>query len=175
MILKMGKDVLTLTWFEGEVPKGMQVRQVYGVVFTQDGRTLLKIDEHKGKKYYSLVGGTPEVFDDGHEATLRREMLEEANVTLKDKLCLLGYQQVEGDQGRPAYAQMRMVGLIENIGKKKPDPDNGRTYERLLTTPEKAIKLLGWGDIGEKIIRKAVIVAQKELAITEFLDKDEYV
>lgn len=35
------------SWVDGEVPNGMKVTQVYGLIFTRDGRLLLRRDgEH---------------------------------------------------------------------------------------------------------------------------------
>lgn len=43
-------------WIESEVPIGLEVRQVYGFIFSPDGRILLLEDEGR----YSLPGGKPE-------------------------------------------------------------------------------------------------------------------
>lgn len=62
--------MLSIEWFDGEVPSGLSVRQVYGVIFTEDGRMLLKVDlKPNGKKVYSLAGGTPEDYDTDRVAT----------------------------------------------------------------------------------------------------------
>ena len=38
------------TWYNGEVPTNLEVTQVYGVVFTEEGRILMKVEEKsKGK------------------------------------------------------------------------------------------------------------------------------
>ena len=47
------------TWYNGEVPKDMKIKQVYGILFAQDGRVLLRIENIDNKKYYSLAGGKP--------------------------------------------------------------------------------------------------------------------
>ena len=36
-------------WFTEPVPEGLKVRQVYGVVFSNDGRVLLRIEDGKYK------------------------------------------------------------------------------------------------------------------------------
>ena len=48
-----------------------------------------------------------------------------------------------------------LLALIRKIGLKKPDPDTGKTYDRLLVSPGRAIQLLGWGDVGAAQILKA--------------------
>ena len=70
------------TWHNGIVPEGMKVTQVYGLVFTKDGRLLLRVERKEGRIKYSLAGGKPEADDGGREGTLKREFLEEVNTTL---------------------------------------------------------------------------------------------
>ena len=60
----------------------MKVTQVYGFVFTKDGRLLLRVERKEGRIKYSLAGGKPEADDGGREGTLKRESLEEVNTTL---------------------------------------------------------------------------------------------
>ena len=97
--------MVKFTWYNAEVPEGMKVRQVQGLIFTRDGRMLIKSEIIDGKKVYSLGGGTPEDYDVDREATLRRELLEEVNTTIFEPY-YVGYQTVEGDGDRPTYAQI---------------------------------------------------------------------
>jgi len=158
------------TWFNGEVPSELEVKQVYGVLFTKDGRVLLR----KEDDFYSLAGGTPEAFDKDMEATLRREVIEEVNTTI-EKPVLVGYQRVNEGNGIPLYAQVRMAAIIKEIGPVQPDPDNGKTYQRILTTPSKAIKLLNWGESGRLMIEEATRVAKEILELKTFNDKEEFI
>lgn len=61
---------------------------------------------------------------------------------------------MDEENGTPAYAQVRMAALIREIGIKKPDPDNGRIYDRLMVSAEKAAELLNWGDVGTAQVMK---------------------
>ena len=70
------------TWHNGEVPNELKVRQVYGLIFTKDGRMLLMAKNKPSGKIFSLAGGTPEDYDQDKAATLRRELIEEVNVTI---------------------------------------------------------------------------------------------
>lgn len=86
------------------------------------------------------------------------------------------YQEVRGDGDRAPYAQVRMVCRVDKIGERLLDPDNGKTYERVLVSPEKAKFLLSWGDIGNRIIEKATEVAKDEYKITaNETDSEEWV
>ena len=78
--------MVKITWKDENVPNGMQITQAYGIVFDNYGRILLKIENKKNTKFYSFAGGTPEAFDKDIYATLTREMLEEVNTTLDDKM-----------------------------------------------------------------------------------------
>lgn len=160
-------------WHSGDVPQNLKVTQVYGIVFNADGLVLLKVENKKDRRVYSFGGGTPENFDDSRETTLRREMMEELNTTLQSKLISVGYQEVNEENGKPPYAQMRMTALVDKVGAKQPDPDNGDTYDRLFTTPNQAIKLLGWGDVGKNQILEAVKLAQKHFGIKIYADDEQ--
>ena len=167
--------MVKITWCFGEPPKDMKVRQVYAIVFDETGRTLLMAQKVKDKTVYGMIGGTPEAFDKNRIETVKREFLEEVNTSLKDPIKLVGYQIIEGDKDLPAYAQVRMVAMIDKIGKKQSDPDKGKTYDRILTTPEKAIKLLGWGESAEKPIMKAFEIAKKEFNLKVTSTQDEWI
>lgn len=156
---------MKITWKNGEPPKSLPVSQVYAIVFNKEGKTLLKVEEKHGKKIYGMIGGTPEVFDSDRIATLKREFLEEVNTTLKDPIYLVGYQEIDEENGKPIYAQLRMVAMIDKIGPKLPDPDTGEIYDRILTTPQNAIDLLGWGEIAKKQIEKACLIAKEKFKL----------
>ena len=157
----------TYQWVSGAVPKDLPIRQVYGIAFDDKGRILLRIENGK----YQLTGGKPEPYDATMEDTLKREFMEEANITLKN-IHMLGYQYVEEDSC--AYAQVRMIAQIDEIMEQRPDPDNGEIYRRLLTSPENVKKYLNWGEVGNAQIDDAVALAKTcylpEHLKEEFLD-----
>ncbi len=136
------------------IPKGMAITQVYGVLFTEDGRIMLRVDDNN---FHGLIGGTPEP-GETQEETLHREVYEEVNCKISN-LHYLGYQLVEGD-GEP-YAQLRYIAKLEKIGKNRPDLDNGKLYERLLVPMEQAGEILDYGEDGKKIIKEAIALAKK--------------
>ena len=140
-------------WHEAPVPDDLEVRQVYGVLFTADGKIMLRVDDG----FHGLIGGSPEP-GETREETLHREVFEEVNCKISN-LHYLGYQTVHGD-GEP-YAQLRYVAKIDKIGKNRPDLDGGKICERLLVEPEKAGKTLDYGKEGEQIIEAAIRAAKK--------------
>lgn len=159
-----------LGWFHGVVPPQYEIKQVYGVLFNNDERILLLVDGEN----FSLPGGHPESIDRNMEDTLTREVFEEVNISIKNPV-LLGYQAVDEEDGTPVFAQVRISAVINKIGKTKPDIANGKTYKRLLTTPENAIKLLNWGEIGEKMIKSAVNAARDQHYIQLINKNDEFI
>lgn len=166
---------IILSYHNGEVPKEYRVRQVYGIIFTYDGRMMLKVDKDKSGNYiYSLAGGTPEDYDKDRIDTLKRELIEEVNTTVLEPIIMVGYQTVTGDGDKPVYAQIRMTAMIDTIGEKLPDPDNGITHLRLLAPPEKAKVLLNWTQVDD-LINEAVRLAKENFDIAFTNDKEEWV
>ena len=161
-------------WVGDRVPEGMRITQVYGIILDREGRVMLRLEKTAGGIRYSLGGGRPEPFDDGIEATCRRELLEEVNTEIETPV-YIGYQLVDEEDGTPPYAQVRMAALIRRIGEKKPDPDNGKTYDRYMVSPERAVELLNWGDTGWAQVMKAKEVIYRQYGITGESSKEEYV
>ena len=162
------------TWKSAPVPEGMEIRQVYGILFSEDGRVLLKVEDKNGKTVYSMAGGHPEAFDADMAATLVREVDEEINSTISEPV-YVGYQEVDEERGAPLYAQIRMTALIRELGAIRPDPDNGETYRRLLAPPDRAMVLLGWGSVAEEQISAAKVIAISKFGLEFTNEKEEYV
>ena len=173
---KGGLDTMaTFRWISDAVPEGMKVTQVYAVLLDANGRTMLRLEKTgNGGTRYSLAGGRPEPFDSGIEDTCRRELLEEVNTEIETP-AYIGYQLVDEENGTSAYAQVRMAALIRKIGEKRPDPDNGETYDRLLVSPEKAAALLNWGDVGTAQVMEARETIRRLYGIRDTGKPEEWV
>ncbi len=129
------------------------MRQVYAWVVNEAAHVLL-IGMPGG---WNLPGGTPEVYDDGWEATLRREVLEEADITLRD-VVPLGYQEVRSKDAGP-FAQLRVAARVDEWREPTPDPDSGLIYPRVWLPLGQATDLLGWGEPGRAQASAAAQVA----------------
>lgn len=144
IVVTINADV-RYVWYEAPVPAGLEITQVYGWLFCPcTGRVLIQDDGG----LFNLPGGSPEPEDGGLdlaglEATLVREAFEENQVLVSGSV-YLGYQEVHRP-GRAPYAQVRMAGLIDSFEARRPDPDGGRTYRRLMTSLAEAPRILGWG------------------------------
>lgn len=144
------------TWFNCCVPESLKVKQVYGVVFSNDKRILLRVENDK----YKLTGGKPEK-NESYKDTLKREYIEELNIGLDD-IHYLGYLLVEEDNTEP-YAQVRMIGKIKDIYESCPDIDTGKQYKRFLSSIENVKKYLDYKDIaGNQLIDAAIDMANKK-------------
>lgn len=143
-------------WHEAAVPAELEVTQVYGYLLCPETARVLVQDD---AGVFNLPGGTPEDWDDGIEATLVRESFEENQVVVTDAV-YLGYQEVHRT-GRAPYAQVRMAGLIDLFEERKPDPDGGRMYRRLMTSLVEAPRVLGWGEPAVAQAKAAARVAEE--------------
>lgn len=142
----------TYRWIETEVPKDLEIRQVYGFIFSSDGRTVLLEDVGK----YNLPGGKPEKGESAFE-TLIREVNEEAQLSIST-IEYLGYQLIKGDE---EFAQVRFIAVIDQIHPPAADPSTGRMYSRLLVPPIQLNELLLWGKSGEGQIVIAIAAVSK--------------
>jgi 8-oxo-dGTP diphosphatase len=144
-------------WHEVPVPSGLVITQVYGYLLCpRTGRVLVQDD----RGAFNLPGGKPERRDADVTATLVREAFEESQVRV-GATAYLGYQEVRLP-GRVSYAQVRMVGVIEEFAPRAPDPDTGRVYRRFMTSLGMTASILGWGLPGILQSRAAARVARLE-------------
>lgn len=138
------------TWIKDEVPSNLIVKQVYGIIFSNDKRIILQVENDK----YNLTGGKP-LTNETYEKTLKREYIEELNIDV-DNFYYLGYLLVEEENIKP-YAQVRMIGKIKNIYENRPDIDNGKQYGRFLPNLDNVKKYLNYdGDAGNIMIDDAI-------------------
>lgn len=155
-------------WIREQVEHGINIRQVYGIVFDKNGNILLRVDDNK----YKLTGGKPEAYDKNYSETLKREYIEELNVEIED-VQYLGYLLVEEDNEK--YAQVRMIAKIKSIGPIKPDADNGKIYKRFMSKQENVKNYLEYEDIaGNEMIDDAIKIGNQNYKFN-FTDKEYYI
>lgn len=157
------------TWNNCAVPHDLKIKQVYGVVFSDDMRILLRVDNDK----YKLTGGKPEK-NESYKETLRREYIEELNTELEE-IHYLGYLLVEEKNMEP-YAQVRMIGKIKNINENRPDLDTGKQYKRFLSSINNVKKYLNYEDeAGNLLVDNAIITANKKYKFEKISDMESFV
>ncbi|MFF9074666.1 NUDIX domain-containing protein [Streptomyces sp. NPDC014872] len=156
----------TWPWHPEPVPAGLPVMQSWGWLFVPDGRVILVADP--GNRLPALPGGTVETTDASPEETLRREAIEEAQVTIGDDIVRLGWVhdatgEVYGGIG--PCARLRLMAPVTAVGPAGVDPATGRVFARLLATPDQAAALLGWGESGYQQAELAARWAQERWGI----------
>lgn len=155
-------------WHEEDFPAEGEVAQIQAVLLTADGRVLVRIKNGEAR----LAGGRPELEDTSLEETLRREVLEEANVEIY-KIAYLGYQEAISDlDGEEEIAlQSRMVALVTEILSAQPDPDSDNTWtygrELLPRGQATAAYVKSFGEIGQILIDSAYARAEELGYFTE--------
>ncbi len=128
--------------------------QVYGVCFS-GGKMLVVLNGKR--KSWCLVGGTIEP-GESFEECLKREVEEESN--MKVLSCApIGYQAVI--MGESTIYQLRFACTIEPIGPFAADPAGSITEIKLID-PLLYKEFFDWGEIGERIIARALEL-KKEL------------
>jgi len=124
-------------------------RQVYGVCFYKDKMVI----GFGGKKAdWGLIGGTIGK-GESFEETLVREIVEESNMKVV-KSSPIGTQEVFYPDGSSIH-QLRFVAIVVPIGKFEGDPA-GSVKKIKLINPKDYKKYLDWGDIGDRIIERAL-------------------
>lgn len=157
--------VTTFTWYPGQdLEKFKPFTQVYGVCFNEEGKILIQ----RGSGDWSLAGGTVEE-DETAEETLRRELIEETDVTIKSPL-LLGGQRIQfpgghnpnpSKRGGDDFYQLRYYCEVDEVLPQTPDPDHNKIRERLFVNPEDITKYFDWGITGTAIFSQATDLYKK--------------
>lgn len=151
---------ITYTWIPtADIKKYAPVTQVYGVCLDDEGKILVIKD-----KRWQIPGGTPEAGETAEE-TLRRELIEEAQVVVEN-LIPLGVQEVrypnnpDKNQGDLFY-QYRYFAVIKKINPMQPDPATGREYERKFVSFDEIDEYVKWGGVGSEMFKDAELVFQE--------------
>ncbi len=147
-----------LTWIpDADFSSISPISQVYAVVFNNKGEIL--VCRHDSNSKWQIPGGTP----DGSETleeTLRRELIEEADVTIS-KFFPLGAQKVEeevnGEKVLSSF-QVRYVCLLDQMLPQTPDPDPKKNFiwERKFVSQSEINTYVNWGEIGNAMFSEAI-------------------
>lgn len=152
-----------LEWIkDSDFTKYEPIVQIYGIIYDKKDNVL--IGRKDSNNPWALMGGTPEGNEQVIE-TLKRELIEEADVTFK-KPVLLGVQKVieiDGNAiGEPFY-QCRVVAEVDRVLKQTIDPDKGIIWERKFVPINEVEDYLQWGSSTVAMIEDAKKVIKLNL------------
>ncbi len=130
-----------------------KVTQTYGVCF---GGDKIVVVYNSKNNHWILPGGSIEE-GETFEECLRREIKEESNMNVLS-FAPIGYQEVHFD-GK-IFNQLRYVCMVEPYGDFISDPDGSITEIKLIN-PKDYKQYFDWGEIGERIIERAIELKSK--------------
>lgn len=126
-----------------------KVTQVYAVCLSLKGEMVIVF--HGKRKDWTLVGGSVEL-GESLEDCLKREIQEESNMKVLN-FKPVGYQMVQ--TGDKVIYQLRYVCRVELYGEFIEDPV-GKVTEIKLIDPKDYKQYFDWGEIGERIVERAL-------------------
>ncbi len=135
------------------------ISQVYGIVFNDKNEIL--IARKVGDEKWIIPGGHPEG-NETVEETLKREMIEEADVEVKN-IKLLGGQKVH-QEGKPkAYTyQVRCVCEVKELLPQTIDPAENVNWERKFVPAAEITEYVKWGITGDAMFKDAIELWRKK-------------
>ena len=143
-------------WFDDTDFESLdKVTQAYGVVFDDDGKICV-VNVRHNENGWCLPGGGPEDCDENFEATLIREIDEEADLDIKE-IKRIGYVRA-GPRGKPEEAScfIRYIAKVDKIKEQSEDPAHGKIPLRKFVSQEEFVDVLNWGDAGHIHLKKAL-------------------
>ncbi len=158
-IINAGDKNYHLTWTrDGDAAKYAPITHVHGIIFNNAGEIL--IGRLKPSKSWTLPGGKVE-FGETIEQTLRRELMEEVNITVS-AVYILGVQKVEvpadpQDEKNPHF-QVRCVALLSELLPQSPDPGSSEAaiWERVFVPAADIEQYIPWGENGHAMFEEAI-------------------
>ncbi len=166
-IVNFGQEKFEITWLPDSFNMNYSpITQVYGIIFSENVSEIL-VCKLEDSLEWVLAGGTVEEEED-LETTLKREIREELNITLKN-IHPLGVQRVLPLQDMaetnrikngPSY-QARFIAQIDESLPRRPDPANGKMWEYKFVPADEIDTYIDWGNSGRAMFRDAIKLAIK--------------
>jgi len=154
-------QVLDVIYREDDPLKDLEDKKLTGVHGYCFYKNRLVIVYSESKEYWTPPGGGIEKGETYTDATVR-EVLEETNMKVLHYE-LIGYQDISESGG--IVRQTRSFCIVETIGDFISDPD-GEITEIKLIDPKDYKKYFDWGEIGDRIIQRAL--EMKDILIKDY-------
>jgi len=129
--------------------KDKKISGVHAYCFYKDKLVVVYSQE---KEQWTPPGGGVDEYEDVREA-VRREVFEETNMKVV-KQRFIGYQELL--EPKKIISQTRSVCIVEPYGDFVADPDGGEITKIELIDPKDYKKYFDWGDIGDRLMVKAL-------------------
>ena len=145
---------MVVEWIKSNsLKKFFPITQVYGVCFNNEDEIL--IIRKIGDENWIIPGGHPEN-NESSEETLKREMIEEADVKVKN-IKLVGAQKVYPEnEPKEFYYQVRCVCEVDELLPQTPDPDDGKRWKRKFVPASEITNYVKWGVAGDAMFKDAI-------------------
>lgn len=152
-------EKFAIEWIRTDSLKGITpITQVYGVCFNDKNEIL--IARKVGDKNWIIPGGHPEG-KETIEETLTREMVEEADVKVKN-IKLVGVQKVYQQEKPQEYCyQVRCICELEELLPQTIDPAENTNWERKFVPVTEITEFVKWGNTGSAMFRDATELHSK--------------
>lgn len=144
-------QILDVVYHDMEQESDLGNRKVSGVHACCFCNDKLVIVYAANKGYWTPPGGGVDEGEDIRSA-VRREVKEETNMRVIRQR-FIGYQDIAEPNG--IVTQTRSVCIVEPLGPFVSDPDGDITEIKLID-PKDYKKYIDWGEIGERIITRAL-------------------
>jgi len=149
-------QVLDVIYREDDPLKNLEGKVLQGVHAYCFYKDQLVIVYAESKGYWTPPGGGIDAGENYEEATIR-EVFEETNMRVMSQR-LIGFQDIyEPDR---VVRQTRSVCIVERYGEFVADPD-GEITEIKLINPEDYKQYFDWGEIGDRIMDKALEIKER--------------
>jgi len=150
----------TLTWIKtDDIEKYYPITQVYGVIFNDHNEII--VCKQTSKHSWHLPGGHIKERE-GYEEALKRELLEEVDVRIKE-IKPIGVQKVtmlDNPNFIPEY-QLRCIAVVKELLPQTIDPDSQTQWERTFIPVEKIKDYIKWNVSGDAMLDDAVEIYNK--------------
>lgn len=136
-----------------DVEKYQPVTQVYGIIFNDKNEILIC---RKDNGDWQIPGGHPEK-GEGIKETLKRELIEEVDITVRN-IIPLGVQEgtfPDKPEVKPHYA-VRCIAKLKELLPQTIDPDNGEMWKRKFVPASEVTEYVKWNKTGDAMFKDAI-------------------